>query len=107
MHGDAELARDVCTSDDACPLRGLRCAELATGDFIKIMEAFHEKRGPLLMQQLPRGLSDEEQLSIMQDFEKARAHLVTTFIVKTAHRQQAPFCVFGMGHADPANALAR
>ena len=33
-----------------------------------------------------------------QDFETARAQLQPTFISKTVHWQQPPFCLFGMVH---------
>ena len=47
---------------------------------------------------LPKDLEAGDRLVILQDFERARAHLISTFTLKLSHWREAPFCIFGIGH---------
>ena len=87
---------------DLCPLRGRRCAELAAGDFFRLIQSVLEVSGTVLESELPRQLSEEEVSQLLQDFERARQHLIMTYVMKLTFWTQPPFVMAGLAHWNPS-----
>ncbi|CAK9091347.1 Uncharacterized protein SCF082_LOCUS43037 [Durusdinium trenchii] len=97
-HLDTKEMEDFCRS---CPLRGRRCAELASGDFFTMLQELFDTSATLLELQLPRGLSQDEVSQLMKDFQLARQHLIMTYVMKLSFWQEAPHVLCGLSHWDP------
>ena len=87
---------------DRCPLKGRRCPELASGDFFQLLQTLFEIAASRIELELPKGLSKLEVAQLMKDFEKARQHLLTTYVLKLTFWSQPPFLLAGIAHWDPA-----
>ena len=86
-------------------MRGRRCAELVTGDLIEFAAQLFDVQTAEILMELPAALSSSERITILQDFELARSHVVTTLTIKLGHWKVPPFVVFGMGHCNAAKAF--
>lgn len=98
LHADDKTAEKL---SETCPLRGRRCAELASGEFFDLVQSLFQARATTLELQLPRGLADDEVMQLMKDFEVARQHLVSTYVLKLGFWTQAPHVLAGLAHWDP------
>ena len=92
---------------NSCVMRGRRCPELAAGDFEKVMKRLYTEEASALLMQLPPALSGKERKEILQDFERSRQYLLSTFILKLSHWIEDGHAVFAIAHHDPAVAWAR
>ena len=101
-----DLPKEIRKVAETCPLRGLRCAEMATGDFLELVFRLYDLRTVMMLKQIPSDVSEAKRLTIVSEYEKGRAYLVTTFTLKTTHFQHPPFCAFGMAHYCEKKALA-
>ena len=107
---EGHLAADVFQAWSRCPLRGRRAAEVAAGDFFSLLSDLFNQASTRIEAGLPIGLSDEQVLSIMRDFEAARAHIMSTYVLKLSFWSQPPYVLAALGHYDPlarANAVER
>ena len=86
---------------DSCPLRGRRCAEIASGEFFELLESLFQTSATTLEFQLPRGLADDQVLQLMKDFEMSRRSLISTYVMKLSFWSQAPHVLAGLAHWDP------
>ena len=59
-----------------------------------------------ILRDIPASFSEEQRLTIIRDYEKARVHLVGVFALKLAHWQEVPFAIFGLAHFDPQKSMA-
>eukprot|EP00435_Cladocopium_sp_Y103_P070956 s111_g36.t1 len=84
-----------------CPLRGRRCAELAAGDFFKLLHVLFDASAARLEYELPKGLSQEDVALFIKDFHLARQHLLTIYVVKLSFWTEAPHALAGIAHWDP------
>ena len=84
-----------------CPLRGRRCAELTSGAFFQLLQSLLDACPPRLELQLPRGLSKSDMSKLMRDFETARQHIITTYVLKLSFWMHAPHALAGLAHWDP------
>ena len=92
-----DLKALVCS----CPLRGRRCAELASGDFFQLIQSLLDTSASRLEVSLPRGLTDAQVSGLMQDFEVARQRILTTYVVKLSFWRQPPHVLAGLAHSNP------
>ena len=104
--------RDTAGVDDetlalwrACPLRTRRCPEMAAGDFLSMVQESLSTSASIISLALPAGLTREERLEVLTDFEAARNHLLYYFHLKLQYWQEPPWCIFGMAHAATEVAL--
>ena len=63
LHADDKTAEKL---SETCPLRGRRCAELASGEFFDLVQSLFQARATTLELQLPRGLADDEVMQLMK-----------------------------------------
>ena len=84
----------------ACPMRGLRAAELSAGDFLQLLARLSELTAAHLLVQLPPDISAGCMRSLLQEFDAARAHLSFYFVVKLSHLNQFPWKILQLSHAD-------
>ena len=82
----------------ACPLRGCRAPEIAEGAFQRLLLDLSNKRASELLTTLPRELSPESRALLLQEFERARSHLVFMVSLRLDHWRKPPWCVFGCAH---------
>ena len=104
--GQRQAIRDLRSAAASWPLRARRCAELAAGYFSEVIADLFQQEGAMLIWELPPFLPDNERVEIIQDFERARRHLLSVFILELSHWREAPAVVFGVGHHKAARALA-
>ena len=86
---------------EMCPMRGRRCAELASGHFFSLLQSLFDACATRLEIQLPRGLRDSEMAQLMRDFETARQHVVSSYVLKLSFWMQPPHAIAGIAHFDP------
>ena len=84
-----------------CPLRGRRCADLASGELWRVVQPLCDESAALLVLELPTSLTSSERSDIMEDFERARAQLIFTFTMKLHHWNEMPWAVYAIAHQDP------
>ena len=84
----------------ACPMRGLRAAELSAGDFLQLLARLSELTAAHLVVQLPPDINAGSRRSLLQEFDAARAHLSFYFVVKLSHLNQFPWKILQLSHAD-------
>ena len=104
--GEAPLPQYLVEQAKKCPLRGRRCAELAAGDFDKHYQCLFRTQLVKVLQELDVSLSESQRFKILADFERARAHMASIFVIKLSHWRLPPYLLFGIGHYKPATALA-
>ena len=100
--GDAPLLSDAVRADIAeCPLRGRRCADLAGGEFMQLLNGLCQERvAQLLTNELQCGMTQAQRQRIINDFERGRVHLITYLTMKLSQYDHPPFCIFGLAHKD-------
>lgn len=102
VEGGDPLPKHVESSCLSCPMRGRRCADLAAGSFLELLQSLCEERAARLLLDLPPNISEEQRLMIIGDFERGRVQLVTQFTLKLAHYSHPPYCIMGLAHNEPA-----
>lgn len=102
-HLDRDLyPDDVVKEWDKCPLRGCRLPELASGCFFENFEGIYNMTAAQLLDKMPRDVDDAVWAECMREFEAGRTHLAFIFTLKLAAFQEAPLCLFAIGHYDEA-----
>ena len=84
---------------EACPLRGMRAAELAAGAMHHHLNVLSSKQTSELLAHLD-GVSDDDKSAILQDFCRARALLQCIFRIKTSHWEVLPHSLCAAAHDD-------
>ncbi|CAE7354391.1 unnamed protein product [Symbiodinium sp. CCMP2592] len=95
---DLEFPKDVQAVWRACPVRGCRAPEIAEGALKRLLLDLSNKRASELLTTLPRELSPESRALLLQEFERARSHLVFIVNLRLDHLRKPPWCVFGCAH---------
>ena len=85
-----------------CPLRGCRAPELAALEFHNLVRELNNTSAAELLSNLPRDISPASRATILQEFERGRAHLVFVLNLRLDHWRHPPYCVFGCAHLLPA-----
>ena len=99
---NGDIAADVSLAWNNCPLRGRRAAEVAAGDFFDLLSNLFTQAATRVESGLPAGLSPEQVLRIMKDFESARAHIISTYVLKLSFWSQPPYALAALAHYRPA-----
>ena len=103
--GRGSLA-DIARAALKCPLRGRRCAELASGDFQTFIDKLCNQQAGLILLDMDSSLTDDQKMMIMRDFERGRQHLITQFTIKLSNWAEGRWHMHGMAHHDPVKAYA-
>lgn len=85
---------------EACPMRGLRAAELAAGHFNHVLQELCEVSSANLLLNMPERLSQGDRATILHDFESGRAHILFQISLKTCHWDAFPWVSFGAACQD-------
>ena len=101
----SEVSDEVKALWRLCPLRCRRCPDMAAGEFMKQAQESLSVSSSEIALELPSGLSPEDRVSILTDFEAARNHLLYYFHLKLQYWQQPPWCLFGVAHMSSQVAL--
>ena len=84
----------------ACPMRGRRAPDLATGQFREIFkQAAHEQEDMLFMVNLA-SLPERDRRDIMLDFAAGQARLLTEVEIRLSVWDTLPLKLFALGHPD-------
>ena len=85
-------------SKDKCPFRRRRAAELASGDFLRMVDRLLSLSSEEVLLSVVPACGPESQAKIIQDFEAARAHLRFHLHVQFASWTSLPRVLAGMFH---------
>ena len=83
-----------------CPLRGCRAPELASGGFMNVLRSLADTGAGQLLSTLPRDVDAAQRATLLNEFERGRAHLLLVFAVRLEHWRQPPWNVFACAHMD-------
>ena len=103
--GDEPLPSHLVQEAKKCPLRGRRCAELAAGDFDRHYQRLFSVQLAKVNMELHHTLNPLQRFKIIADFDRARCHIASIFVLKLAHWREAPYQLFGIAHFEPDRAL--
>ena len=95
------LPSDVSLRTKACPMTGRRSAEIASGDFLRLLKRLFQHHATVPESTLPRSLPHQDVLELMRDFEAARAHIVSAYVLNMSFWMQPPYVLAGIAHVDP------
>ena len=82
----------------SCPLKGCRGPELASGGFLEVLRDLAETSAGQLLTQLPRDVGPAERATLLQEFERGRAHLLFVLSMRLEHWRHEPWKAFACGH---------
>jgi len=83
----------------ACPLKGCKLPEMASGDLGGLATNLFDQALVLLLEKR-HYLSDSEWSDIISDFESARGHVMFALSVKTDFAKRLPWLCAGLAHKD-------
>ena len=84
----------------SCPMRGKRAAELSEGSFLDLLGQLWALSTVEVLRVVPADVEQAKRRSIVQEFDRARAHLAFYFAVKLSHLQAMPWKVFQIAHTN-------
>ncbi|CAE7209504.1 unnamed protein product [Symbiodinium pilosum] len=86
-----------------CPLAGLRAVELASGAMEEhLLHLFNLSKETLLAELAP--MPEDETVSLLQEFERGKSHMVATFTNKLQHWNMLPWKLAALADSDEAKA---
>ena len=103
---ELEVTAEVVKRLQSCPMRCRRAAEIASEEFLQIIESSAEATAAELIISLPGNLTAAERRSAVEDFDLARAHLTFYFTSKLAYTAEEPWNVVILSHFDQHKARA-
>ena len=83
-----------------CPMRGKRGAELSSGEFLELLGNLWQMSAVQVLRVLPADLDAGQRRGLIQEFDRARAHLGFYFALKLTHLQQMPWKVLQISHSN-------
>ena len=95
-----ELSQSLREQFLKCPMRGLRAAELSSGEFLDILRRLWAVSAVQVLRVLPANLTRPDRTLIMQEFDCARAHLAFYFTLKLTHLQEMPWKILQVSHSN-------
>ena len=93
------LPKNVCKRWRRCPMRGLRAAEVCTGDFLDIVRTVCDQSAVDILQRLPRDISAEQRAHLLNEFNAGRTHLCFYLALKLTV-EEWPWKKCGLAHMD-------
>ena len=95
---DLQTEPDLLKQFLSCPMRGLRAPELSAGQFLDLLSSLWQVSAAEVLRVLPAAMEERDRKAIMQEFDRARAHLAFYFTVKLSHLQELPWKILQLGH---------
>ena len=89
---------------ESCPMRGMRAAELSSGEFLDLIGTLWRVSAVQMLQVLPANISQEDRRVIVQEFDRARTHLSLYFTLKLSHLQEMPHLILQVSHCNDVTA---
>ena len=84
----------------ACPMRGRRAPEIASGDFVRELRAQLDMSAAEVLLNMPTNLDRRKQALLLSEFEKGRASLIFNIALKVSAVSVPPLLLFGVAHLD-------
>jgi hypothetical protein len=82
----------------SCPLAGCRAPELAAGAVQDMLETVGDFCHADLLQKMPKGLREEDRISVFRDFGLAKAYFLMGLHMKFDCWSRLPWCLAALGH---------
>lgn len=95
---DLQTEPDLLKQFLSCPMRGLRAPELSAGQFLDLLSSLWQVSAAEVLRVLPAAMEERDRKAIMQEFDRARAHVAFYFTVKLSHLQELPWKILQLGH---------
>ncbi|CAE7249385.1 TNN [Symbiodinium sp. CCMP2456] len=88
----------------SCPMRGLRAAELSSGDLLFVAGIICDNSAVELLQRLPGDISAADRAALLAEFDAGRSHLCFYLALKLTALEEWPWKICGLGHLDTESA---
>ena len=89
---------------EGCPMRGLRAAELSSGEFLEALGRLWHVTTVQVLRVLPGDLTPQDRRAIIQEFDRARTHLSMYFTLKLTHLQDMSHLILQISHCNEVTA---
>ena len=96
--GEIHIPQEVKALFETCPMRGKRAAEISSGAFLDILKDLWAVSAAEVVRVMGRDINEEDKRFVMQEFDRARAHLVFYFTLKLSHLQEFPWKILQIAH---------
>ena len=90
--------------DKSCPFRKRRGPELASGDFLSMLDRLLAASNQEVVSVILADLTPQDRAKVVEDFEAAKQHLLFRMRVQFAVYTSLPRVLFGLGHKDQQQA---